>query len=179
MMIPGMASMTWTEYLKNSKLYGIGKKWPENWSLLINTELSSTAEKHLSEKCFFEKCIAYFKYINLWPMSEDESLAYAIFLLTCFYVREHDNFEFEHIHRHVSKEYLVVVNGRRITLKNNGDFSSDKFKVNAILIEPYKGEEDDISIEYYPEKKRYHSHVSIADLGIKYSMSFDFIGQEG
>lgn len=174
MIIPGMTSMTWTEYLKNSKLYGIGKECPKDWSLLLDTGIAGT-KKSLFEKCFFEKCIAYFKYINLWPMSEDESLAYAIFLLTCFYVREHDNFEFEHIHRHVSKEYLVVVDGRRITLKNNGDFSSDKFKVKAILIEPYKGEEDAISIEYYPEKKRYHSHVSIADLGIKYSMSFDSI----
>ena len=176
MIIPGMTSMTWTEYVKNSKLYGIGKKWPNDWSLLINTGVVGT-EKSLFEKCYFEKCVAYFKHMTLWPLTEDDSITFTIFLLTCFYVREHDNFEFEHIHRHVAMDYSFDVVDREITLVS-ADFSSDKFRVKAILIEPYKGKEDDISIEYYPEKKRYHSHVSIADLGIKYSMSFDYIGQK-
>ena len=171
MIIPGMASMTWTEYLRNSKLYGIGKECPKDWALLLDTKSTCT------EKCYFEKCVAYFKHMTLWPMTEDDSITYTIFLLTCFYVREHDNFEFEHIHRHVGTDYSFDVVDRVITLAS-ADFTSDKFKVKAILIEPYQGKEDAISIEYYPEKKRYHSHLSITDLGIKYSMSFDYIEQK-
>lgn len=168
-MIPGLLSMTWTEYLKNSKLYGVGKECPKDWTLLPTPACT--------EKCFFEKCIAYIKYVNLVPMTEDESLAFAIFLLTCYYVREHDNFEFEHIHRHIWPSYTIFVNGRIITLHTKGGHN-ERFRVKAILIEPYQGKEDDISIEYRPEQKRYHSHVSIADLGIKYSISFDYIEQK-
>ena len=171
-MLPGWSSMTWTKYLINSKLYGVGKECPKDWTLLSNTELVSAIEK-----CYFEKCIVYIKYTNLCPMTEDESLAFVIFLLTCYYVREHDSIEFEHIHKHIWPFYAIFVNGRIITLHTKGGHN-ERFRVKAILIEPYKGKEDDISIEYYPEKKRYHSHVSIADLGIKYSMSFDYIGQK-
>lgn len=167
-MIPGLTSMTWTEYLRNSKLYGVGKECPKDWTLLLDTKPACT------EKCYFEKLIAYIKYINLCPMTEDESLAFAIFLLTCFYVREHDNIEFEHIHRHVGMKYSLNVERSIITLTSE-DGNQDNFKVNAMLIELYKGKEDDIAILYYPERNRYYTHLSIADLGIKYSMSFDSI----